>query len=115
MIGRLTSLIASLVASRAERPSAIWRSTFSTTTMASSTTMPMASTSPNRDRVLMEKPNASSTAKVPITDTGTAISGMSEARQVCRNRITTSTTSATASSSVCTTASIDWRTNCVGS
>ena len=36
-----------------------------------------------------------------MTDTGTATSGMIEARQVCRNRMTTSTTSATASSSVC--------------
>ena len=34
------------------------RSTFSTTTIASSTTMPMASTSPNSDSVLIEKPNA---------------------------------------------------------
>ena len=34
------------------------RSTFSTTTMASSTTMPIASTRPNSDSVLIEKPNA---------------------------------------------------------
>ena len=40
---------------------------------------------------------------------------MTEARQVCRNTITTSTTSAMASSSVCTTASMLARTNCVGS
>ena len=53
----------------------------------------------------------SSTAKVPITEIGTAIRGMREARHVCRNRMTTSTTSATASSSVCRTASIDSRTN----
>ena len=33
------------------------RSTFSTTTMASSTTMPMASTSPNRLSALIEKPS----------------------------------------------------------
>ena len=91
------------------------RSTFSTTTMASSTTMPIASTSPNRVSALIEKPNTCMTAKVPITETGTAISGMIEARQVCRNRMTTSTTRATASSSVCTTASIEARTNCVGS
>ena len=48
-------------------------------------------------------------------DTGTASSGMMEARQVCRNRMTTSTTSATASSRVTMTALIDARTNCVGS
>ncbi len=91
------------------------RSTFSTTTIASSTTMPIASTSPNRLSALIEKPSRCSTAKVPTTDTGTASSGMIEARQVCRNRITTSTTSAIASSSVLTTDSIEARTNCVGS
>ncbi len=64
---------------------------------------------------MIEKPNTYITAKVPTIDTGTASSGMIEARQVCRNRMTTSTTSATASSSVCTTASIEARTNCVGS
>ncbi len=100
MMGRLTSFMATLVASRGDRPSAMCRSTFSTTTIASSTTMPMASTSPNNDSVLMEKPNASSTANVPMTETGTATRGMIDARHVCKNRMTTSTTSAIASSSV---------------
>ena len=54
------------------------------------------------------------TAKVPISDTGTAASGMIEARQVCRNRITTSTTS-TRASNRCTTASMEPRTKMVGS
>ncbi|MNT20367.1 hypothetical protein D3C72_1556730 [compost metagenome] len=63
----------------------------------------------------MEKPSRCSTAKVPTTDTGTASSGMMEARQVCRNRITTITTSAIASSSVWITDSMEARTNCVGS
>ncbi len=89
------------------------RSTFSTTTIASSTTMPIASTRPNRLSALMEKPNRCITPKVPITDTGTAISGMMDARQVCRNSTTTITTSTTASSRVCTTASMEARTNCV--
>ncbi len=89
------------------------RSTFSTTTIASSTTMPIASTRPNRLSVLIEKPSRYSAAKVPTTDTGTAISGMIEARQVCRNRITTSTTRAMASSSVETTALIESRTKMV--
>src|SRR5512145_2940444 len=89
------------------------RSTFSTTTMASSTTMPIASTSPNRLSALMEKPNRCIIAKVPTTETGTASSGMMDARQVCRNRITTSTTSSTASSSVVTTDLMDSRTNSV--
>ena len=115
MMGRLTSSMAALVASRGAWPAWMWRCTFSTTTIASSTTMPIASTRPKSDRVLMEKPHASRTAKLPMIETGTATSGMTEARQVCRNRMTTSTTSATASSSVCTTASIDWRMKTVGS
>ena len=44
------------MASRGDKPGAMLRSTFSTTTMASSTTMPMASTRPNSDSVLIEKP-----------------------------------------------------------
>ncbi len=115
MIGPDTSRIARYVASRGLSPASMLRSTFSTTTIASSTTMPIASTRPNRLSALIEKPNTCITAKVPMIDTGTASSGMIDARHVCRNRITTSTTSSTASSKVVTTASIDARTNCVGS
>ncbi len=43
-----------LAGAQARRP--MLRSTFSTTTMASSTTMPTASTSPNSDRLFSEKP-----------------------------------------------------------
>ena len=57
---------------------------FSTTTMASSTTMPMARTSPNSVSVLMENPNALMTAKVPTSDTGIVSVGISVARQSCR-------------------------------
>ena len=115
MIGPVTSLIARLAASTGDKPRAMLRSTFSTTTMASSTTMPMASTRPNSERLLIEKPSASITANVPTSDTGTAASGMIEARQVWRKTMTTITTSSMASSSVCTTASIECRTNTVGS
>ena len=79
------------------------RSTFSTTTIASSTTMPMASTSPNNDSVLTEKPDASITANVPTIEIGTAASGITDARHVCRNNTTTMTTISVASSSVRTT------------
>ena len=75
----------------------------------------MASTRPNSDKVLIEKPKPSITAKVPMIDTGTASSGMIDARQVCRKMITTSTTRATASSRVWMTALIDSCTNWVGS
>ena len=91
------------------------RSTFSTTTMASSTTIPTASTSPNSDSVLSVKPNVAMKKKVPISDTGMAMSGITAARQVCRNITTTSTTSTMASRIVSCTASTDCWINCVGS
>ena len=69
--------------------------------------MPMAKTRPNSESVLNEIPTAAMTAKVPISETGMATIGMIAARQVCRNRMTTMTTSSTASNSVCTTASTD--------
>ncbi len=115
MIGPLTSRIALWAAASGLSPLAMLRSTFSTTTIASSTTMPTASTRPNNVSVLIEKPSRCSTAKAPMIDTGTASSGMIDARQVCRNRITTSTTSSTASSRVAITAVIESRTNTVGS
>ena len=78
----------------------MWCSTASTTTIASSTTRPMASTRPNSDSVLMEKPSSGKNAKVPTSDTGTAISGMSVARQFCRKRNTTRMTRTIASQRV---------------
>src|SRR5689334_1945541 len=100
MMGPLTSSIARWLASSGDNPSSIWRSTFSTTTIASSTTIPIASTRPNSDSVLIENPVASITANVPTIDIGTAASGMIEARQVCRNNTTTITTINTANNSV---------------
>src|SRR5690554_120433 len=79
------------------------RSTFSTTTIASSTTMPIASTMPNSVSVLIENPSASIPANVPTIATGTASNGISVARHDCKNTNTTTSTSTTASSSVCTT------------
>ena len=83
--------------------------------MASSTTMPIARTRPKSDSVLSEKPSPSITANVPISETGTATSGMIDARHVCRKTTTTMTTSRIASKSVYATALIDSRTNTVGS
>ena len=62
------------------------RSTFSSTTMASSTTMPMASTSPNRVSRLIEKPSRYMPAKVPMIDTGTAMIGMIIARDALQEQ-----------------------------
>ena len=86
---------------------AMMRSTFSITTMASSTTMPMASTSPNNVSTLIDMCSTSSPPKVPITLTGTASMGISVARQLCRNRNTTSVTRISASTSVIETSRID--------
>ncbi len=73
---------------------------FSSTTMASSTTRPMASTSASSVSVLMEKPNRSISAKEPIRLTGMVISGMTEARRVRRKTKITRATSTTASAMV---------------
>ena len=62
------------------------RSTFSTTTIASSTTMPMASTSPNSVMRLIEKPRASMPANVAMRETMIATMQMIVVRKLCRNR-----------------------------
>ena len=83
--------------------------------MASSTTMPMASTSPNSVKVLMLKPRAYMPANAPMSDTGTAINGIRVARNEPRKTQTTRNTSAIASRRVFTTSSIDTRTKRVES
>ena len=110
-----TSSIARRAASTGARPSESARSTFSTTTIASSTTIPIASTRPKSERMLSEKPSAAIAANVPTSETGIATSGITLARQFCRKTSTTTTTSATASYSVVITSRIDSATNRVGS
>ena len=105
--GPVTCFMALRVAARESKPSsAMIRCTFSTTTMASSTTRPMARISANNEMVLALKPSASRTAKVPISDTGIASVGISVDRQSCRNRKTTRTTRTKAMTRVITTSSI---------
>ncbi len=99
--------MALIVAARGPSPCSMWRSTASTTTMASSTTIPMDSTSPNSVKLFKLKPNAAMAAKVPTMATGTATSGMSADRQFCRNTSTTIATRIMASRSVFTTSWID--------
>ena len=82
---------------------------FSITTIASSTTSPVASVMPNSVSVLIEKPNSLTNAKVPTSDTGIVIAGISVVRQFCRNRNITRTTRPIASISVVTTSRIDSR------
>ncbi len=110
-----TSSMLLMAASRGRSPASMLRSTFSTTTMASSTTIPTASTSPNRVRLFSVKPNIAMTKNVPISEIGMATSGITAARQVCRKMITTTTTSRIASRMVSCTAFTDSWMNCVGS
>ena len=87
--------------------SSIMRSTFSTTTIASSTTRPMASTSPKRVRMFNENPKISMKPKVPINEIGTAMVGISVARQFCNEKNTTTITKNKASNRVLYTSWID--------
>ena len=114
-MGPDTSFMAAMVAWRGFSPLEIWFFTASTTTMASSTTRPMASTSPIRQMVLMEKPNNGKAMKAPTIDTGTANAGISVPRQPWRKMKTTSTTRPRAITSVLTMSSIPARTASVES
>ena len=107
MTGADTSFMAWTVASRGARPCSMWCITASTTTMASSTTMPMASTRPNIDSVLTEKPSRGKKMKVPMSETGTVRRGMIVARTLCRKMNTTRVTRMIASTKVWTISSID--------
>ena len=105
MTGADTSFMAWTVASRGLMPCSMWCMTASTTTIASSTTMPMASTRPNIDSVLTEKPSSGKKMKVPTIETGTVRSGMIVARRFWRKMNTTSVTRISASTKVFT---ISW-------
>ncbi len=106
-MGPVISSMAWMVAERGSRPVAISRSMFSSTTIASSTTMPMASTRPNRVRLFSVKPSSFMTAKVPMRETGTSIIGRIMARQSCKNNRTTMATRITASRRVLKTSFTD--------
>ncbi len=97
---KLISLAPFSAAWKGSSPSSMWRKMFSSTTMASSTTRPMASTSASSVSVLMVKPAAAMMPKAPIRLTGMVTIGMIDARIVRRNTNTTSATSTTASAMV---------------
>jgi hypothetical protein len=111
MMGPNRSRIAAMAASWADRPRSMCSDAPSTTTIASSTTMPIASTMANSVARLMVKPSAAMAAKAPTIVTGTVVAGTSIARQSCRNTRMTSSTSTAASTSVLYTSSIDVFTN----
>ena len=70
-------------------PASRRRDMFSITTIASSTTKPVEIVNAMSDRLSMLKPNRYMTAKVPMSEAGTATVGMSVARQLRRNMKTT--------------------------
>ena len=70
---------------------------FSSTTMASSTTKPIANTKANIVSVFTVKPNMAIKAKVPIKHTGIVTSGMIDARKVRKNKKITKATKMAAS------------------
>src|SRR5215471_1036663 len=73
------------------------------TTIASSTTKPVASVIPKSVNELIEKPKILINANVPIRDTGMVTAGIMVARQSSRNKKITMMTMRTASSRVVTT------------
>ena len=83
-------------ASNGRMPPSMWRTMFSSMTMASSTTKPTDSVSASSVMLLIEKPNAYIAAQVPISEIGTASAGMMVAEAERRNRKITRMTSAMA-------------------
>ena len=97
----LISCIAFLVACRGGKwSSSILACTASITTIASSTTTPIAKTSANKVTRFIVIPKNCMKAKVPISDTGTAIAGMIVERQSPKNKNTTKPTRIKASTKV---------------
>ena len=84
-------------------PSSMWRKMFSSMTIASSTTRPIASTIASSVSVLIVKPNAYISPNAPISDTGIVTIGISVARKLRRKKKITSTTSTIASAIVVNT------------
>src|SRR5581483_4869385 len=108
----MTALVTSLIAREAalcgsQCSAAMWRCTFSITTMASSTTSPVASVMPNMVSALIEKSNILMKAKVPTSETGMETAGIIVARQSSKKRKMTAITMRMASPNVPTTSRIE--------
>jgi hypothetical protein len=94
-------------ASSRDIPSSTWRWMFSSTTMESSTTRPIASTIARSVSVFTLNPKRYMKVKAPTSDTGIVTSGISVAGRLRRKRKITSATSTIASMIVRKTALID--------
>ena len=88
-----TSRAPSRAALKRSMPASMWRCVFSSTTMASSTTKPVATVSAIKERLFRQKPSMYITPKVPSSETMVATAGMMVARTLRRKALTTSTTS----------------------
>src|SRR6266568_1513570 len=97
---KLTSRAPLRAAWNGAMPRSMWRDTFSSTTIASSTTKPVAMVSAMSDRLFKLKPARYITPNVATSETGTATAGIRVARALRRNRNTTTITSAIAMTSV---------------
>jgi hypothetical protein len=84
-----TSLVPRRAASTRDLPASRWRTMFSSTTTALSTSMPTASAMPPSDMMLSDRSNRCISMNVPITDTGIARPMISVARASRRNRYST--------------------------
>ena len=67
-------------------PCSMWRTMFSSITIASSTTKPIERMSAIIDRLLRLKCSSCITAKVPRMEKGSASAGISVAEALCRKR-----------------------------
>ena len=85
----------------------ISREAFSTTTMASSTTIAIANTNPNNVNKFMENPRSRITANVPNNEIGIVNAGIMTARKFCKNKNITKITSNVVSAIVTKTSSIE--------
>ncbi len=95
-----TSFAPRRAASRRGIPFSMWREMFSSTTMASSTTKPVAMVSAISDRLSRLKPHRYMPLNVPMSEIGTTTAGTSAARMSPSARYTTNVTRPTARSSV---------------
>src|SRR6185436_20079798 len=92
MIGPISSRAPASAASIRDLPMRTCRSTFSTTTIASSTTSPTDNTIASGVKRLRLKPNANMNVAAPTSETGIATSGTSAVRTEPMKRNTTNAT-----------------------
>ena len=106
---KLISFEPSMAAARGDLPISMWRTMFSSMTMASSTTKPTESVSAMSEMLSRLNPSTYMAAKVPTTDMGSARLGMTVAGMLRRKRKMTMTTRHTVSTRVNFTSATDSR------